>query len=162
MTLEGGASTAAGDTETKGRVAAMIAICRTKPEIYTAREVEFLRTVGSQHSFTVAQLQWLQALADREKLDFEAIKRVSLAVLSTICRRWLPDGVLYGNEWVARNPTRADNKPGSFRINVQTGKWADFAQEGARGGDPISLAAYLFHNNDQIAAAIDVKRMVGL
>lgn len=149
-------------------VAALLDQCRAKSQIYTAREVEFLGSIAgqnrvlSQHSLTAGQLEWLQALADREPLDFAAINKAAVAVLHAICKRWLPDGVLYGNEWVARNPTRADGKPGSFRINVNTGKWADFAQAGARGGDPISLAAYLFHSNDQIAAATDVKRMVGL
>ena len=150
------------------QVAGLLGQCRAKPQIYTAREVEFLTSIAGQNRarvqipLTTGQLEWLQALAEREPLDFAAINKAALAVLHAICRRWLPDGTLYGSEWVARNPTRADGKPGSFRINVNTGKWADFAQEGARGGDPISLAAYLFHANDQIAAATDVKRMVGL
>ena len=32
---------------------------------------------------------------------------------------------------------------GSFRVNIQTGKWADFASD-AKGGDLISLYAYLY------------------
>ena len=44
---------------------------------------------------------------------------------------------------MARNPTRPDRRPGSFKINLTTGRWADFAT-GDRGGDPVSLAAYLF------------------
>jgi len=44
---------------------------------------------------------------------------------------------------MARNPRRADRHPGSFKINLHTGKWADFAS-GDRGGDPVSLAAFLF------------------
>lgn len=143
-------------------VPGLLAACREKAHLYNEREIDFLRRVRSVRSPTAAQMRWLQALAEREQLDFAAINAAALAVLQTVCRRWLPDGVLYGKEWVARNPTRADGKPGSFRINVQTGKWADFAQADARGGDPISLAAYLFHGNDQVAAAIDVKRMVGL
>ena len=31
----------------------------------------------------------------------------------------------------------------SFKVNLQTGQWADFTLADARGGDPISLAAYL-------------------
>ena len=45
-----------------------------------------------------------------------------------------------GHEYVARNPTRADRRPGSFKINLRTGRWADFAT-GDKGGDPVSLAA---------------------
>ena len=40
-------------------------------------------------------------------------------------------------------PTRPDKNPGSFSVNTRTGKWADFAT-GDKGGDPVSLAAYLF------------------
>ncbi|GAB4356148.1 MAG: hypothetical protein Kow00114_06910 [Kiloniellaceae bacterium] len=76
------------------------------------------------------------------KLDFEAINRAALARLPELLGRWLPDGRRIGNEWVARNPNRADKKPGSFKINLGTGKWADFAT-GDGGGDVIALAAYL-------------------
>ena len=37
---------------------------------------------------------------------------------------------------------RADKKPGSFKINLTTGKWGDFST-GDRGGDLVSLAAYV-------------------
>jgi hypothetical protein len=57
--------------------------------------------------------------------------------------RWLPDGRRYGREYVARNPTRADRRAGSFKVNLATGCWADFAT-GEKGGDAISLAAYVF------------------
>ena len=124
--------------------------------------MEFLRSVSTQHTLTGPQMEWLTALAERERLDFEKINGTALPILLAVCQRWLPDGVLYGKEYVARNPTRSDAKPGSFRINVNTGRWADFAVPEARGGDPISLAAYLFHSGDQVAAAKDVKRMVGL
>jgi hypothetical protein len=43
---------------------------------------------------------------------------------------------------VARNPTRNDRRLGSFSINLTTGAWADFA-DGAKGGDVVSLYAYL-------------------
>ena len=42
-----------------------------------------------------------------------------------------------------QTPRREDQRPGSFSINLATGRWADFALPDARGGDPISLAAYL-------------------
>ncbi|MEG3089521.1 hypothetical protein [Sphingomonas sp. PB4P5] len=143
-------------------VAALVARCRAKCHIYTPREVEFLGSLREKTALTNAQREWVVALAEREPIDFDGINKAALAVLDAICRRWLSEGVLYGKEWVARNPTRADGKPGSFRINVQTGRWADFAVQGAKGGDVIGLAAYLFHGGDRIAAAIDVKRMVGL
>jgi hypothetical protein len=75
-------------------------------------------------------------------LDFDAINRAALGSLPALLQRWLPDGRLIGPEYTARNPRRADRRPGSFRINVRSGKWADFAT-GVRGGDVVSLAAYL-------------------
>lgn len=76
------------------------------------------------------------------QLDFAAINAAALARLPDILRRWLPDGRVEGGEYVARNPTRSDRRAGSFKVNLRTGKWADFAT-GDRGGDPVSLAAYL-------------------
>jgi hypothetical protein len=77
-----------------------------------------------------------------ERLDYEAIKSTALGVLPVLAPRWLPDGRREGVEWVAKNPRRADRRAGSFRVNMRTGRWADFAT-GDRGGDVISLAAYL-------------------
>jgi hypothetical protein len=80
---------------------------------------------------------------------------------ATLVPQWLPDGKRVGSEWVARNPTRADNRPGSFSINLQTGAWADFAT-GDEGGDLISLWAYLQHNNDNGAAARELADQQGI
>jgi len=77
------------------------------------------------------------------RIDFDAINRAALASLPALLSRWLPDGVRRGAEYVARNPRRADHRPGSFSINMRTGKWGDFAT-GDKGGDPIDLAAYLW------------------
>ncbi len=54
----------------------------------------------------------------------------------------LPYGKVEGHEYVAINPTRCDGKLGSFKVNMISGKWADFAT-GDKGGDLISLYAYL-------------------
>ena len=43
-----------------------------------------------------------------------------------------------GREWVAPNPRRLDRRPGSFKVNLATGRRADFTT-GDCGG-----AAYLF------------------
>jgi hypothetical protein len=37
---------------------------------------------------------------------------------------------------------RNDRRPGSFGVNLRTGKWGDFAA-GDKGGDVVSLYAYL-------------------
>jgi len=94
------------------------------------------------------------------RVDFAAINAAALLVLPELLTRWAPDGKIRGQEWVARNPCRADRNPGSFCINMRTGRWADFAT-GDKGGDPISLAAYL-HNLSQLEAAKNLAGMLGL
>lgn len=84
------------------------------------------------------------------QIDFAVINAGLNA--ETVVPQWLPDGKRQGREWVARNPNRADKTPGSFSVNLATCKWADFAA-GVTGGDLVSLFAYLYHNDDQGAAA---------
>lgn len=84
-------------------------------------------------------------------LNFAGINLACLRNLPTLLAAWLPDGRAMGGEWVARNPTRDDRRAGSFRINMATGRWADFATQD-RGGDPISLYAYL-NGLSQVQAA---------
>ena len=79
----------------------------------------------------------------RGGVDFEALGAVALPYLPMLVKRWLPDGRREGHEWVARNPTRADRRPGSFKVNLRSGRWADFAND-QKGGDAISLAAHLY------------------
>ena len=93
-------------------------------------------------------------------IDFAAINRAALAVLPSLLVRWAPGGIVCGSEYVALNPTRADRSPGSFKVNLRTGKWADFAT-GDKGGDPISLAAYLA-GIGQAEAARTLAEMLGL
>jgi predicted P-loop ATPase len=83
-----------------------------------------------------------------KKIDFDAINAVARSKFESLLRQWLPDGKKSGAEYVALNPTRSDSHAGSFSINVNSGVWEDFAT-GDKGGDPISLCAYLFHNNNQ-------------
>lgn len=86
-------------------------------------------------------------------IDFAAINREALGRLPDILARWLPGGRTEGAEYVVRNPLRHDQRPGSFRINTRTGRWADFAVAAARGGDVVSLAAYLGGIGQREAAA---------
>jgi hypothetical protein len=85
------------------------------------------------------------------KINFPKINYHALSNLPALLRNWLPDGVARNGEWVALNPTRADRKAGSFKINMGSGRWADFAT-GDRGSDVISLAAYLFRCSQSSAA----------
>jgi hypothetical protein len=93
-------------------------------------------------------------------IDFGKINSAAIGVLPSLLTRWLPDGRRVGHEWVCRNPRRADRKPGSFRVNMNTGKWADFATDDT-GGDPISLAAYLA-GTGQAEAARALADMLGV
>jgi hypothetical protein len=75
-------------------------------------------------------------------LDYRRLAAAARPHLPQLVPQWLPDGQRVGAEWVARNPTRDDRRPGSFKINLRTGRWADFATDD-KGGDAISLIAYL-------------------
>lgn len=92
-------------------------------------------------------------------INFDRINGAALAVLLSLLARWLPDGRRHGNEWIARNPRRHDCQPGSFKVNVRTGKWADFAT-GDKGGDVVSLAAFL-SGTGQAEAARNLASMLG-
>src|SRR5690349_3595847 len=92
-------------------------------------------------------------------VDFAAVNRAALGRLPDMLARWLPGGRVEGREYVVRNPKRRDQRPGSFKINLDTGRWADFAS-GDRGGDPISLAAFLA-GCSQIEAAHRLAGMLG-
>ena len=94
------------------------------------------------------------------RLDFDGINRAALINLPSLLRRWLPNGRVVGHEYEARNPTRADRRPGSFRINMNSGRWADFAT-GDKGGDVVSLAAYLA-GTGQLEAARNLAEMLGV
>jgi hypothetical protein len=99
-------------------------------------------------------------MSNPRKIAFRRIAEAALGRADTIVRRWLPDGRREGAEWVCRNPTRDDRRRGSFKVNVKTGKWGDFAT-GNRGADLVSLAAYLFKLS-QAQAALKIADMIGV
>jgi hypothetical protein len=92
---------------------------------------------------------------------FQAVNDVASTRITSLCHAWLPGGRMQGTEYVVLNPVRNDNCPGSFRINTATGKWADFAVPDARGGDMISLRAYL-DGTSQIVAARTLAAELGV
>lgn len=96
-----------------------------------------------------------------KRLDFSRINAEALRVLPRILERWLPDGRREGDEWIALNPRRHDRTPGSFKVNVRTGSWADFALPDARGRDVIGLAAYL-RDVPRVEAARKLAQMLEL
>ena len=88
--------------------------------------------------------------ATRER--FKRLNAALLPQLPALVKQWLPHGRATGAEWTAINPCRHDRRPGSFRVNFRSGRWADFAT-GEGGGDPVSLYAYLFTSGRQGVAA---------
>ena len=93
-------------------------------------------------------------------INFAEINRAALTAFPAVLARLLPNGKRVGAELVALNPRRADRRLGSFKVNRWTGRWADFAT-GDKGGDPISLVAYLA-NVSQGEAAQLLARMLGI
>jgi hypothetical protein len=93
-------------------------------------------------------------------IDFAAINKAALTAFPAVLARLLPGGKRVGAEIVALNPRPADRHLGSFKVNRRTGRWSDFAT-GDRGGDPISLVAYLTDVSQGEAARL-LARMLGL
>lgn len=91
--------------------------------------------------------------------DFKTIADLAKSSSQTVVSYLCPYGKREGHEWVALNPTRHDKSLGSFRINLLTGKWADFAT-GDRGGDLISLWAYI-KGIGQYDAMKQIKTLLG-
>jgi hypothetical protein len=93
-------------------------------------------------------------------IDFDKINHAALAAFPAVLARVLPSGKQVHREWVALNPRRFDRSLGSFKVNRFNGKWCDFAT-GDKGGDPVSLIAYV-EGVSQSEAARLLARMLGL
>ena len=94
------------------------------------------------------------------RIDFDRVRAAAQQSALAICHRIIPGGRVVVGEYVVRNPRRADRNPGSFKVNLRTGRWADFAT-GDKGGDAISLAAHL-HGLSQLEAARKLAAMLGV
>lgn len=94
-----------------------------------------------------------------DPIKFTDLHQSALPYLPAILQRILPGGKIVGREYLALNPRRADSRLGSFKINLMTGRWADFAVR-ASGSDVTSLVAYLF-GLSQTEAARRVMQMIG-
>ncbi len=94
-----------------------------------------------------------------EPEDFRRAHEAALPYLPAILHRLLPGGKVVGREYHALNPRRRDRHPGSFKINLTSGKWADFACD-ARGGDVVALVAYLL-GLSQVEARQTLLGMIG-
>jgi putative DNA primase/helicase len=73
------------------------------------------------------------------KLDFSGLAATLLARGAELVAAWLPGGKFQGHEYVTGD---LKGGPGdSLKVNMNTGKWADFADSDTSGGDLISLYA---------------------
>ncbi|MDU8357261.1 DUF927 domain-containing protein [Pseudomonas syringae group sp. J309-1] len=81
--------------------------------------------------------------------SFAEVKRAAVGAVEQVLAQWLPGGkrVDGGKEYTAPNPTRADKRAGSLKVNLAKGTWADFAT-GDKGGDLIDLVRYLDGGTD--------------
>jgi hypothetical protein len=70
------------------------------------------------------------------KTNFEELAASLLRDAPRLVRQWLPNGKLEANEWCCGS-VKGD-KGRSFKVNIHSGKWADFADK-LTGGDLISL-----------------------
>jgi hypothetical protein len=95
------------------------------------------------------------------RIAFEHIAKAALANAGRIVPALLPRGRRNGREWVALNPRRRDRHLGSFRVRLDAGLWADFALSNVRGGDLISLTAYV-SNISQKEAALSLASILGV
>ena len=91
---------------------------------------------------------------------FDRVNSAALPLAETLLARWLPGGRRDGDEYIALNPTRDDNALGSFRINITSGKWLDFATND-KGGDLVALRAFIL-GVPQIEAARDIAETLGI
>lgn len=96
-------------------------------------------------------------------IDFRAVNAAAVACLGPVLTRLAPGGKVVSGEYVALNPNRPDKTPGSFKVRFRgprAGAWADFAT-GDKGGDVVSLVAYLY-GVSQVEAARRLALMLRL
>lgn len=94
----------------------------------------------------------------------DLIRQVALHALNAVenlLPEWLPEGTRKGREWLARNTARGDRHAGSFGVSMDSGRWNDFADDAAHGGDLVSLLAYL-RGCRQVEAAQEIDQRLAL
>ena len=94
-------------------------------------------------------------------LQFDAVNAAALRLFPGLLYQWFPGGSVHGDEYDVLNPIRDDRSRGSFRINIASGNWGDFATD-LRGKSPISLYAQFFCDGSHPEAAKQIARQIGL
>lgn len=95
------------------------------------------------------------------EIDFEKIVAAAQADILGLVQKWTQSGRIEGREYVMLNPTRPDEGLGSFKINLETGAWADFAG-GERGKDVVSFCKYVNGLKSMYEAAEMVQGLLGI
>jgi hypothetical protein len=95
-----------------------------------------------------------------QAVDYGRVNSSALAALPAILARLLPGGKFVAGEYTVLNPRRSDKRAGSFKINMRSGRWCDFAT-GDKGGDVVSLVAFL-EDVSQYEAARLLSQMLGV
>jgi putative DNA primase/helicase len=83
--------------------------------------------------------------------NFRKIKETYRQNPLNVLKQLIPNGKIEGSDYVAPNPRRNDRRAGSFRIDIASGRFNDFAT-GDRGGDIIDLAKFVYNCNAAAAA----------
>jgi predicted P-loop ATPase len=73
------------------------------------------------------------------QLDFKALNELLLQDAERLLEDWLPNGRLIGSEYTCGDLSGSHGQ--SFKVNINTGLWCDFADPEFKGGDLISLFA---------------------
>ena len=94
------------------------------------------------------------------RVDFQLVNAAARANALTICRHFLPGGRCAGKEYLALNPKRPDRHLGSFKVNLNSGRWKDFSS-GEGGSDLVALVAWLLDVR-QAEAARHLAQMLNL
>ena len=71
-------------------------------------------------------------------IDFERVSGMTLPHLETLLPELLPGGRLIGREYTCGDLSGGSGD--SLKVNIDNGRWADFADT-VKGGDPVSLVA---------------------
>lgn len=93
----------------------------------------------------------------KNSIDFRGFAARLLKRAPELLSLWFPNGRVSGHEFIVGNLQGDAGK--SLSINLDTGKWADFAFQDVKGGDLISLYAAM-HNLTQYEAARELQHQI--
>ncbi len=93
------------------------------------------------------------------KADFAAVASAALARAETLVPEWLKGGRREGPEWKCGDLTGAPGR--SLSVNLRTGVWKDFNDEGVGGPDLVALYAQI-HGLKPWEACKELARVLGV